>query len=203
METDKKYFYLTKFILVKRVIDILLAIKYDNKVKPFPITIPKMNKYVKNAYKAKYKFLLIKDDELLKKQKGIWNKTSYKIEKEFDSEPIHNDKYIKIKIKSYNGTINKDFNDNEMPKDDSLCICFSIILTDSFFKMSKNYCPQVFLKEYNHSVKKRMMKRCFNSDYKLITSSDKSDELDDSNDTDKSQIFMRDALLLTHKKRQV
>ena len=162
-----------------------------------------MNKYAKNAYKAKYMFLLIKDDELLKKQKGIWNKTSYKIENEFDSEPIHNDKYIKIKIKFYNGTINKDFNDNEMPKDDSLCICFSIILTDSVFKMSKNYFPQVFLKEYNHSVKKRMMKRCFNSDYKLITSSDKSDELDDSNDTDKSQIFMRDALVLTHKKRQV
>ena len=33
-----------------------------------------------------------------------------------------------------------------MPKDGSCCICFSIIVTDSVFEMSKNYYPQLFRK---------------------------------------------------------
>ena len=33
-----------------------------------------------------------------------------------------------------------------MPKDGSRCPGFSIILTNSVFKIDKNYCPQVFQK---------------------------------------------------------
>ena len=51
----------------------------------------------------------IKDDKLLKKYKQIWNKISYKIVKEFDSKPIYNDKYIRAKVKSYNGKIDTDY----------------------------------------------------------------------------------------------
>ena len=41
---------------------------------------------------------LIKDDELLEKYNGIWEKVKNSIKKEFDSEPLYNEKYLKAKI---------------------------------------------------------------------------------------------------------
>ena len=36
--------------------------------------------------------------------------------KEFDSEPVYNEKYLKAKIKSYNGNINTNFHNSKMQK---------------------------------------------------------------------------------------
>ena len=46
---------------------------------------------------------MIKDDELLEKYNEIWEKVKNSIRKEFDSKPVYNEKYLKAKIKSYNG----------------------------------------------------------------------------------------------------
>ena len=43
--------------------------------------------------------------------------------KYFDSEPVHNEKYLKAEIKSYNGKINTNFHSNKMPKEGSELIC--------------------------------------------------------------------------------
>ena len=37
---------------------------------------------------------LIKDDELLEKYNEIWGKVNNRIKKEFDSEPVYNEKYL-------------------------------------------------------------------------------------------------------------
>ena len=37
------------------------------------------------------------------------------IKKEFDGKPVYNEKYLKAKIKSYNGKINTDFQNNKIP----------------------------------------------------------------------------------------
>ena len=39
------------------------------------------------------------------------------------------------------------FDNYKMPKEGSHCICLSITLVDSVFKMGKNYYPQVSLEE--------------------------------------------------------
>ena len=49
---------------------------------------------------------MIKDDELLEKYIEIWEKVRNNIKNESDSEPAYNKKYLKSKIKSYNGKIN-------------------------------------------------------------------------------------------------
>ena len=56
---------------------------------------------------------MIKDDELLKKYNEIWEKVKYSIKKEFDSESIYNEKYIKAKISSFKGKINTNFYNNK------------------------------------------------------------------------------------------
>ena len=66
------------------------------------------------------------------------------LKKELDSEPVYNEKYLKAKIKSYNGKINTNFHDNRIQREGSQFICLSVILIDSVFRTGKNYYPQVF-----------------------------------------------------------
>ena len=77
------------------------------------------------------------------------------IKKEFDSNPVYNEKYIKAKMKSYHGKTNTNFHNNRIPKEDSQCIFLSIILIDSVYKEDKNYYPQVLLGVCKYFAKKR------------------------------------------------
>ena len=79
------------------------------------------------------------------------------LKKEFDSEPVYNEKYQKTKIKSYNGKLSTNFPDNKIPKEASQFICLSVILIDSVFQTSKNYYPQVFLEECQYAAKEKMI----------------------------------------------
>ena len=54
-------------------------------------------------------------------------KVKNSIKKEFDSEPVYNEKYLKAKIKSCNGKINTNLHNNKIPKEGSRCICLSLI----------------------------------------------------------------------------
>ena len=65
-----------------------------------------MNAYAKYFDKnSKYMNLLVNDKEILEKYSEIWSKIIGLIKKEFNSEPVHNDKYITIKIKIYNDKV--------------------------------------------------------------------------------------------------
>ena len=75
-----------------------------------------MSAYRKDFDETKYVSFLIKDDKLLKKYNEIWKKIKNIIKKEFNSEPVYNEKYPKAKIKSYNGKINTNFHNNKIPK---------------------------------------------------------------------------------------
>ena len=59
-----------------------------------------------------YMSFLIKDDELLEKNNEIWENVRNSIKKEFDSEPVYDEKYLRTKIKSYNGKVNSNFRNN-------------------------------------------------------------------------------------------
>ena len=53
------------------------------------------------------------------KNSVIWEKVNNSIKKGFDSEPVYNQKYLKAKIKSYNGKMNTNFHNNKIPKESS------------------------------------------------------------------------------------
>ena len=71
------------------------------KKKRLCIFLPKVSACRKDFNETKYIFLLINDDKLLEKCNKIWEKVKNIIKKEFDSEPVYNEKYLKAKIKSY------------------------------------------------------------------------------------------------------
>ena len=99
-----------------------------------------MSGYVKNFYETKYMSF-------------------------FDSKPVCNSKYLKDKIKSYEGKINTNFH-----KEGFHCTCLSVISTDFIVKMGKSYSLQVFLEKYKYIVKEKKISRFI------------SDELDASSD---------------------
>ena len=77
------------------------------------------------------------------------------LKKKFDSEPVYNEKYLKAKIKSYNGKINTNFHNSKIPKEVSQFIFLLVVLNDYVFRTGKNYYPQVFLEEYKYIVKEK------------------------------------------------
>ena len=99
---------------------------------------------------------------MLKQYDKIWEKISNIMQKGFGSEPVYNNK------------INTNFHDNEIPKEYSHCVCLSVILIDSVFKMSKNYHPQAFLEECKYVLKKNKMGKFINKELEIF--SDESDE---------------------------
>ena len=105
--------------------------KDAKKTKPLCIFLPKMSAYRKNFNETKYMSFSIKDDKLLEKYNEIWEKVKNIIRKEFDSEAVYNEKYLKARIKSYKGKFNTNFQNNKIPKESSQFICLSVILIDS------------------------------------------------------------------------
>ena len=91
--------------------------------------------------------LLIKDDELWEKYNEIWEKVKNINWKEFYSESVYNEKYLKAKIKSFNGKISTNFHNSKISKWGSLFSCLSVILNNSVFRTSKTYYPKVFSEE--------------------------------------------------------
>ena len=49
------------------------------------------------------------------------------MKKEFNSKPVYNEKYLKTKLKSYNGKIDTDFYNNKIPKEGFPRICLSVL----------------------------------------------------------------------------
>ena len=93
-----------------------------------------MSIYRRDLYGTKYRSFFVKDDELLEKYNEICKNVENTIKKEFESEPIYNDKYLKAKLKSFNGKINKNFNKYKIPKEGAQLICLSVILINFVFR---------------------------------------------------------------------
>ena len=84
---------------------------------------------------------------------------------------MFNENDLKAKIKSYNGKVNTNFHDNEIPKG-SQFLCLSVILIDSVFRTGKNYYLQVFLEECNYVAKEKKMPEYIYDELEISSDSD-------------------------------
>ena len=101
-------------------------------------------------------------------------KVSNIIEKEFDSEPVSNEKHLRLKI-------NTNFHKNKIPKEGSQCICLSVILIDSFYTKDKDYYPQVFLEECKYVFKEKKASNFINDSIEISSNYfDKEDSAEEN-----------------------
>ena len=129
-------------------------------VKPLCIILPQMSGYIKYFENGgKNMSFLIKDDEVWDKYDKIWDVIKNKLNIKFHSEPVYEYKYLKAKVREFDGVIKTNFLGNDMPKENMHYICIACITIDSVMRMDKNNQPQVFLEECKYRVKKIQMSR--------------------------------------------
>ena len=129
-------------------------------VKPLFITSPQMPGYLKYFENGgKNMSFVIKDDDVLDKYNEIWDKIKETLRIKFHSTPVYYEKYIKAKVRGFNGVIKINVLGDEVPNENEHYTCIACITIDSVMKMEKKKYPQVYLEECKYRMKKVQIHR--------------------------------------------
>ena len=88
---------------------------------------------------------VIKDDNVLDKYNEIWDKIKEILSIKFHSMPVYVEKYIKGKVREFNGLIKTNFLGDKIKKESMHYAGIACITIDSVMRMENKNCPQVFL----------------------------------------------------------
>ena len=117
-------------------------------VKPLCIVLPQMSGHIKYFENGSKKMsFLIKDDEVWDKYDGIWDVIKDKLGIKFHSEPVYEYKYLKAKVREFDGVIKTNFLNNGMPKENMYYSYIACIIIDSVINFNKKNYLQVYLEE--------------------------------------------------------
>ena len=109
--------------------------------------------------------VLIKDNNVRDKYDKIWEVIKDKLGINFYSEPVYEYKYLKAKVREFDGMIKTTFLGNNMPKENMHYTSIACITIDSVLTVDKNH-PQVYLEECKYKLKKIQMSRFINTELK-------------------------------------
>ena len=114
-------------------------------VKPLCIILPQMSGYIKYFENGgKNMSFLIKDDEVWEKYEEIWNVIKNKLGIKFHSEPVYEKKYLKAKVREFDGIIKTNYLGNGLPKENMYYTCIACITIDSVMKIGKKISSSLF-----------------------------------------------------------
>ena len=157
----------------------------DEIVKPLCIILPQMNGYIKYFENdGKNMSFLIKNSEVWEKYEDIWDVIKNKLSIKFHGEPIYENKYLKAKVREFNGNVKANFLGNNVPKENTYYTCIACITIDSVMKMSKKNYPQVYLDECKYKVKKINTPRFINTELESDSESDVETDLESNTTTE-------------------
>ena len=71
------------------------------------------------------------------KYKNIWDVIKNKLAIKFPSEPICEQKYLKAKVREFDGVIKTNFLGNDTPKQNMHYACIACVTIDSVIKLDK------------------------------------------------------------------
>ena len=90
----------------------------------------------------------------------------------FHSKPIYEQKYLKAKVREFDGVIKTNILGNDMPKENMHYTCIACITIDSVMRIDRTNHPQVYLEECKCRVKKIQIPRFINTELKSDSDSD-------------------------------
>ena len=102
---------------------------------------------------------MIKNDDVLDKYNEIWSKFKNILNIKFHSMPVYYEKYIKTKVREFNGVIKTNFLGDEIPKESMHYTCIACITIDSVMRMEKKNYPQVYLEECKYKYKRKQINK--------------------------------------------
>ena len=124
-----------------------------------------MNGYIKYFENGgKNMSFLIKDDMCLNKYSEIWDEVKKTLNIKFHSMPVYDEKYIKAKVREFNGVIKTNFLGDKIPKENVHYTCIASRTIDSVIRMEKKNYPQVYLEECKFKIKKTKMIKFINTE---------------------------------------
>ena len=98
----------------------------DNEiVKPLSIILPQMSgyiKYLKNG--GKNMSFFVRDHNVFNKYNEIWDNIKKKLNIKFHIQPIYDQKYLKVKVREFDGVIKINLLGVEVPK--KICITLAL-----------------------------------------------------------------------------
>ena len=142
-------------------------------VKPLCIILPQMTGYIKYFENGgKNMSFVIKDDDVLDKYNEIWDKIKETLSTKFHSMPVYDKKYIKAKVREFNGVIKTNFLGDEIRKGSMHYSWIDCITIDSVMRMEKKNYPQVYLEECKYKSKKIKMTKFINTELESDLESD-------------------------------
>ena len=151
----------------KKVFKHFIGYQEGEIVKPLCIILPQMSGYIKYFENdGKNMSFLIKDNEVWNKYDKIWEVIKDKLGINFYSEPVYEYKYLKAKVREFDGMIKTNFLGNDIPKENMHYTCIACITIDSVLTIDKKNHPQVYLEECKYRVKKIQMSRFINTELK-------------------------------------
>ena len=100
---------------------------------------------------------VIKDNDVLDKYNEIWDKIKGKLNIKFHSMPVYDEKYIKAKVREFNGVIKTNILGDKIRKENMHYICITCITIGSVIRMEKKNYPQIYLEECKYRMKKTKM----------------------------------------------
>ena len=77
----------------------------------------------------------IKDDSVLVKYNELWKKIKKALNTKFHSMPVYDKKFIKAKVREFNGVIKTNFYSDEVPKEGVNHTCIAYITIDCVMRM--------------------------------------------------------------------
>ena len=91
-------------------------------------------KYFENGSKTSF---FIRYNEVWDKYDKIWDAIKDKLGIKFHSEPVYEYKYLKAKVREFDGVIKTNFLGNDTPKENMHYTCIACITVDSVFRINK------------------------------------------------------------------
>ena len=162
-----------------------IGYKKSEIVKPLCIILPQMSGFIKYFEDGGENMsFMIKNDGVLDKYDEIWGKIKDKINIKFHSMPVYDKKYIKAKVREFNGVIKTNFLGDEIPKESMHYTCIACITIDSVMRMEKKNYLQVYLRECKYRVKKAKMTKFIEAELESGSESELESELEFESEPD-------------------
>ena len=133
-------------------------------------------KYFENG--GKNMSFLIKDDEVWDKYDKIWDVIKNKLNIKFHSEPVYEYKYLKAKVREFDGMIKTNFLGNNMPKENMHYTCIAYITIDSVLTIEEKIIQKFIQKSVDIWQKKVQVPKFINTELKLDPESDLDSDLE-------------------------
>ena len=96
-------------------------------------------KYFENGGNNMY--FMIKNDDVLDKYNEICNKIENKLNIKFHNPPVYNEKYLKAKVREFDGVIKTNFLGDKIPKQNKHYTWIASVTVDSVMRVENKNCP--------------------------------------------------------------